>query len=126
MYIYDIFYDTTHLSIEEKKNLLLDAKAKSFRWWIDKQNERSNRERIKYARFNTMLKRLNKKSHFVFIERGGHVGGKKSIDKALGRFIIETGFCTMSEYQGDYFLFIDLDKKHLNFFVEKYNLNKRL
>ena len=126
MYVQDIFYNTSHLSIEEKKNLLLDAKAKSFRWWIDKHDERSIRQRIKYARFKTMLKRLNKKSHFVFIERGGFTDSEKSTDKSLGRFIIETGFCTMGEFEGDYFLFIDLDKKYLNFFIEKYKLNNTL
>ena len=126
MYVQDIFYDTTHLSIEEKKNLLFDAKAKSFRWWIDKHNESSIRKRVHRARFKTMLNRLNKNSHFVFIERGGFVSENKKYDKPLGRFIIETGFCTMGEHEGDYFLFIDLDKKHLNFFIEKYNLNKKL
>ena len=126
MYVQDIFYDTTHLSIEEKKNLLFDAKAKSFRWWIDKHNESSIRKRVHRARFKTMLNRLNKNSHFVFIERGGFVSENKKYDKPLGRFIIETGFCTMGEFEGDYFLFIDLDKKHLNFFIEKYNLNKKL
>jgi hypothetical protein len=128
MYIQDIFYDTTHLSIEEKKNLLLDAKTKSFRWWIDKHNERSIRRRIKHARFKTMLKRLDEKSHFVFIHRGGYANEQNNITmpKSLGRFRIETGFCTMGEQDGDYFLFIDLDLKHLDYFIEKYNLNKRL
>ena len=47
MYIHDTFYKTEHLSIEDKKNLLLDAKAKSFRWWIDKHDDRKVRRRIK-------------------------------------------------------------------------------
>jgi len=122
MYVQDIFYNTTHLTIEEKKNLLLDAKSKSFRWWIDKHDERSIKQKIKHARFKTMLKRLNKKSHFVFIERGGFTDSKKSTDKSLGRFIIETGFCTMAEESGDYFLFINLYLKHLDYFIEKYKL----
>ena len=126
MYIQDIFYDTTHLSIEEKKNLLLDAKAKSFRWWIDKHNEYSIRKRVHRARFNKMLERLNNKSHFVFIERGGFINENNKHNKSLGRFIIETGFCTMTEPDGDYFLFIDLHKKHLKYFIEKYELNKKL
>lgn len=126
MYIQDIFYNTTHLSIEEKKNLLLDAKAKSFRWWIDKHDEKKIRRRIKHGRFKTILDKMNNKSHFVFIDRGGFFDRKKSIDKSLGSFIIQTGFCTMTEQNGDYFLFIYLDKKHLNFFTEKYRLNKRL
>lgn len=125
-YVNDIFYDTTHLSIEEKKNLLFDAKAKSFRWWIDKHDEYSIRKRVHRARFKTMLKKLNKKSHFVFIERGGFINENNKHNKSLGRFIIETGFSTMAEHEGDYFLFIDLDKKHLNFFIEKYNLDKTL
>ena len=48
------------------------------------------------------------------------------MQKSLGRFIIETGFCTMTEESGDYFLFIDLDTKYLDFFIEKYKLNELL
>jgi len=126
MYVQDIFYKTEHLSIEDKKNLLLDAKEKSYCWWIDKHNERSIRERIKHARFKSVLKHLNDKSHFVFIMRGGFTDANKKWNKSLGRFIIETGFCTMGYSDGDYFLFVDLDTKHLDYFVQKYGLNEKL
>lgn len=124
MYINDIFYNTEHLSINEKKNLLIDAKEKSYAWFIDKHDEHSIRQRIKYARFNTMLKLLDNKSHFVFILRGGTLNdiNNNTKNKTIHQFIIETGFCTMGKKDGDYFLFIDIDKKHLNFFINNYNL----
>jgi hypothetical protein len=122
-YEHDIIYNVSHLSIDKKKELLLDAKEKSYQWFIDKHDERGIRQRIKYARFNTILKLLDNKSHFVFIERGGYVDDINSKRKKwLNNFIIETGFCTMGRNGGDYFLFINLDKKHLNYFIGKYNL----
>jgi hypothetical protein len=110
MYIHDIFYNVSHLSIEKKKELLLDAKNKSYQWFIDKHDEHGTRQRIKSARFNTMLKLLDKKCHYVFINRGGHFDDSSDIkkNKYLFQFILEIGFCTMGRNDGDYFLFINL------------------
>lgn len=122
MYVQDTFYDVSNLSIKEKKELLLDAKKKSFRWHIDKHDEHGVRQTIKYARFNTMLKLLNEKSHYVFINRGGNLENFNK-RKSTHEFILEIGFCTMDRSDGDYFLFINLNKKHLLDLIEKYNLN---
>lgn len=123
-YEHDIFYNVSHLSINKKKELLFDAKNKSYQWFIDKQDEHGVRQRIKYARFNTILKLLDEKCHYVFILRGG--GNGKKGNRCRYEFILEIGFCTMSRNDGDYFLFINLDRKHLQFFINKYELYKTL
>ena len=120
MYVQDTFYDVSKLTIKEKKDLLLDAKEKSFHWHIDKHDEHGVRQRIKYARFNTILKLLDKKSHYVFINRGGNLENYNK--KSLYEFVLEIGFCTMGRDDGDYFLFINVNKKQLHYFIEKYKL----
>lgn len=123
-YIRDIFYRTQHLSLEDKKELLLDAKEKSFRWNIDKLDVNVSWARIhqRYARFNTMLKKLDNNCHFVFINRKGYKN--PSGKNPFGKYCIETGFSTMKGI--DWYLFIYINEKHLDFFKEKYNLEERI
>jgi hypothetical protein len=116
----DVFYETKHLSIEDKKALLLDAKKMSYDWHIDKLDcSVSWARRVqKYARFNTILKKLDNSCHFVFIHRKGYKSSKGK--KMFGEYCIDTGFSTMRGI--DWYLFIYMDEKHIDFFIEKYKL----
>jgi len=122
IWINDYFYDIKHLSLDEKKDLLIDAKKRSYHWHVDLLLH-LRRERIKYYRFKNILKKLDNVTHFVFISRGGYYDGKKmKPNRFLNQFIIEIGFCT----KDNYFLFINLSTKHIDYFIEKYKLYKVL
>ena len=126
MYVYDVFYDTDHLSLERKRELLWDAKRLSYQWHIDELNEGSAaRRKVKWVRFETILKEVNH-VYFVFILRGGTVSNLPKRSKWFKtQFCIEVGFrCTVGKV--DRFLFINVDTKHLEFFREKYELNTKL
>lgn len=126
-YIQDIFYKLDHLSLNDKKNLLRDAKKLSYFWHIDILEESSiSRKRIKYARFESFLKKLDEKTYFVFIKRGGYFENLSNVSRKwyINSFCIQTGVRTMTT--PDYFIFIDVDLKHLDYFKEKYRLNETL
>lgn len=128
MYIPDIFYETNHLSIDQKKKLLLDAKEKSYDWHVDKLdcNASFARQKQKYFRFNKIIKMFeeSKFKHFVFINRKGFVTPQKIKKLRMTEFCIETGIriSDPNNVNIDYFLFIYINEKHLEFFIKKYRL----
>ncbi len=109
----DIFYKNDHLSLKEKKNVLIAAKKKSTKWWVDILDCRKSwrRQKIKMS-FDDVLLKLKNNSHFVIIHRTG-------IHRIEGEYL-EIGFCTFGEEE--YFLWIICSKDEIPYFVEKYNL----
>ena len=125
IYVNDVFYNTDHLSVEDKKNLLRDAKNKSYNWHIDILDDSIARKMIKYARFEKYLKMIDDDTFFVFIVRGGFLNKIKLSRKwNWNSFCIQTGVRTMTT--PDYFIFINVDLKHFDYFKEKYKLNETL
>jgi len=109
----DIFYKTFNLSIEQKTNILLEAKEKSYEWWVDtlEPSKSFSRKRIN-INFEEILSKLDNNSHFVFINRKG------SYEEFYN---LEIGFSSL-ENNINYFLWIYLYESEIDFFVKKYNL----
>jgi hypothetical protein len=110
----NIVYKTHKLSLEQKKNLLLDCKEKCYKWWVDilDCSVSAARQKVDMS-FDEMLQKLNKKSFFTVIDRGTFYNWDTKH--------FEIGFSTITE-NPEYFLFIlvkDEDFKDLKF---KYGL----
>jgi hypothetical protein len=119
----DIFYNTQELTLEQKKEILLDAYNYSFDWHVDILDARKSwaRQKIEMS-FEDILKKLDENCHFVFIHRKGFTGLS---GKALhGEYQLEIGFSTMKD--PNYFLFIYCDQKKLSKFLTKYHLEKQI
>jgi hypothetical protein len=123
-YEQDVFYNTQELTLEQKKEILEDARKLSFDWHVDVLDARKSwaRQKIEMS-FEDILKKLDEYCHFVFIHRKGFLGAS---GKALsGEYQLEIGFSTII---GDpsYFLFIHCDEKKLSKFLKKYHLVKQI
>jgi hypothetical protein len=114
----DTFYNLDTLSLDEKIALLKDAYDVCFEWWADKldANKSWSREKIDVT-FDEMIAKINDndKFHFVFIIRDRHYNDGGPIK------YIEAGYSTLSS-PVDYFLWINLDCKHLTHFWCKYKI----
>ena len=73
-YHYDIFYDTFKLSLEKKKEILLEAKRLSFDYQIDKLdcNVSLARQEAPEITWEDMIEKLSNSCHFVIIHRRGY------------------------------------------------------
>ena len=110
----DIFYDISKLPQDKIIELLREAKDLSYNWWVDILDCKVSfaRQKIDMS-FNDVLKRIDKSTHFVFINRKGHPNREHRL---------EIGFRTMEDK--DYFLFIYVDEEKKDYFIEKYGLVK--
>lgn len=118
-YSRDIFYNVDKLSVYDKKNILKDAKEKSYDWHVDiLKNGNTARQQINMS-FEDILLKLESNCHFVFIHRRGYEEWKSS---NFYNWNIEVGFATM--YGSSYYLFINMKEKELDYFIEKYKLKK--
>lgn len=103
-----------HLSLKEKEQLLREAQALSSKVLIDEKDEHYRRVPSGLT-FEEMIQKMDKKCHYVFIER-------KILPDPEDPYL-EVGFCTMGKpFPGDWFLWIYLDRSHLEYFVDKYKL----
>lgn len=112
----DKFYNTTTYNVEDKRNILIDAKELSNEWWVDVLETSSYVRKKINMPFVEILNKLNDKSHFVVICRDSNVSNFKHG---------EIGFSTITETP-EYFLFINLEFRNLIKILNKYNLNKLL
>jgi len=104
------FFDTDHLSIEEKDTLLRDSKDRCYEWWVDTLDCSISFSRQKtQMEFEDILKKLTNDCLFTIIHR-------KFIERHL-----EIGFCTLSGAP-DYFLWIKCHESDIQYFVDKYKL----
>jgi hypothetical protein len=107
-----VFYDTDHLSIQEKAALLRDCKEVSYTWWADTLDCSVSIARQKYdCTFEEILAHLTQAALVVVIDRG-------TWHNPLGSF--EVGFRSMG--QVDYFLFIHVECSKMPPIIDKYHL----
>ena len=118
----DIFYlNTREFSSELQEKICRDAHSKSYEWWVDNQPE-WQRQKIDMS-LDEILKYLYTENiHFTVVYRKGYESWNKP--GSWQQWNLEIGFCTMSRKHkdGDLFLWIRLDEKYIDEFVEKYNL----
>ena len=114
-YYPDIFYDTSVLSKNQFKKLLIEAKELSFNWWVDDQPTwvRRTIEMPFKSVINIFHKTTRKNLHLTFIHRRGY----ENWDQFL-----EIGFSTISRksINGDIFLWIDVNTEHKDYLLKKY------
>lgn len=116
VYLYDIFYDILQKPKNMQYQIIKEAWSLCDKWFFD--------ELISYSRVNKAYGNSNdsidiylkifdesNEPHTIFILRRGY----NEEDYRL-----EVGYRTMDIV--DHFLFIYLDIKHLNYFIEKFNL----
>ena len=122
LYFQDIFYKIDHLSVDQKKQLLIDAKNVSYNVRIDRHDSHGVRKQQNDITFDEIIELLDQKSHFVFIHRKGYESWKNpDILYNDTSWCLETGFCQMGTGR-DYFLFINTEEDKIQPLVKKYNL----
>jgi len=133
-YFRDIFYMKAdgEFSLELQERILRDAKDKCFRWWVDHLPGIA-RERIDMP-FDEVLKYLytEKPVHFVIIHRRGWERYKP---EGSNEWCLEIGFCTLAlrnklatteiDIKGDLYLWVLVEEKYLDYFIQTYNLTER-
>ena len=108
----DTFYNIDTFPLKKNIEILNDAKEKCYRWWADILDCSKSWARQKInCTFEEIMDRVTDKTRFTFINR-------KYIDD-----YIEVGFSLMTT--PDYFLWIQIDKKELPYFIKKYNLKEK-
>jgi len=104
------FYDIKKINMIE---LFKDAKNKAFEVRVDILDCTKSMARQKIdMSFNEVIRMYNNKCHTVFIHRKEHWREE----------YIETGFSTMNS--PSYFLWINMNINHLDFFIKKYDLTE--
>lgn len=121
----DIFYDLSHLSLEQKKELMQYARSISFDWWVDKLDvgEHWRRQTIEMD-FENVLEKCDESTIFNVIHRRGTEEWKNV--KPIFRhrnWVVEVGFTTMTPIS--YYLWININEDKLDNIVNKFNLNKK-
>jgi len=124
MYVPDIHYNTSHLTLEQKQKICTEAKKVCFEWNADKLDCSKSwaRQTIEMS-FEDILKKLTDDCHFVFIHRRGYEDWKNN-KYFKHTWSIEIGFCTMDKGV-DYFLFIYMKEEEKDIFINKYVLEER-
>ncbi len=109
----NVNYKTHALSLEEKRQLLLKAKAVCSHFWVDilDCSKSFARQRIDMP-FEEIMAKLDEKCHFTVIHRNF-----LPIDRYL-----EMAFSTMTS--PDYFLWIILDEKYIPEFTAGLPINQ--
>ena len=114
-YNQDIFYQLSQdISPHIWEEICRDAFDKKYNWWVNDQPSWTRRKIEMHL--DEVLKFLySHKIHFSIIHRKGY----RECDQHL-----EIGFSTMNRKHenGDIFLWIEIDEKHIPYFIEKYNL----
>ena len=109
-YTHDVFYDVNHLDFEDLQDLIRDAYKKSYNWWADEIIGSAQRQRVK-ATFEEQMVYMNERSIFRFIHRKGFPEDEHN------KWHLEIVFNEMA-----HFLWVNVDVKHLDYFIENYKL----
>ena len=104
------FYKTEHLTFDEKKQILNEARKKCFIWWVDILKN-YKREKIDIT-FDDMMKKFKEDSHLIITLR----------DDIIEGMYFEVAF-RITEIV-DYFLWIKLNLNEEYYFVKKYKLKE--
>lgn len=113
----DLFFPTSHLDLEQKRTMLLEAKEIVDRGegklFIDIKDEHYRRIPREVS-FEVQMEDLNNKCHFTFYIRDGYLEHVYPY--------IQITFCTLAKPPADTFLWIEIPLKYLSQFEQKYNL----
>jgi len=104
------YYKTEHLTLEEKIQILNEARSKCFIWWVDMLKD-WKREEIDME-FDNIMKKFKEDTQLIITLRDNMIEG----------MFLEFAFRT-SEI-ADYFLWIKVNIKEEPYFVNKYNLKE--
>lgn len=109
----DTFYNTSGLTVYQRKSICYDAYECSTAWWVDKLDCKVSflRQRVEMS-YDDIIKKLARGCHFTVVHR--------SDIEEYG----EIGFCTMS-FEPDFFLWIITTVEDLNKIVMKYGLKPK-
>ena len=104
---HDVFYNTDHLSLQEKRELLILAYQLriTWKWVVIRDGEYVDKEGVS---FEECLEGFGEDDHFVFIHR-----------RDAGR--LEAGYSFLSR---DGMLFIFVDEAALNIFTDTFDLEE--
>jgi hypothetical protein len=109
------FFNVNHLSEDQRREILLRAKDKCYKWWVDVLDCKKNwcRQQIDMS-FEEIMAKFKRGCHFTMIQRqwyspvAAHEGSFKST-------YLEIGFSTFG--QPDYYLWMELDSKYIEEFT---------
>ncbi len=112
----NIFYDTSDLNLDDKRNVLNDAfHMDSTKWHVDvREPGEIARKKIDMS-FDDILKKLEEEHHFVIIVRMSPL-----VEGYAQETYLEIGFSTLTS--PSYFLWMFLDIEKLGHFIDKYKL----
>ena len=110
----DIFYETDHLSLQEKREILVLAHELCYQWKWD-QLVGFHRETVEGKMFKDCLEGFREQDHFVFIHRKGGV----SLHSHPTEWCIETGY---THHNRNGYLFIFVEDTALKLFEDTFNL----
>ena len=96
----NLFYDTSSLTVKEKKALCKKAKSLCYQWWVDKLCYDSILRVRADMSFSKIMDKLTSKCHFTVVTR--------QIDWTDNTPYLEVSFRTMTEDNCDYFLWINI------------------
>ncbi len=99
------FFSTNGLSFEQRKELLIIAKEKSYNWWVDILEDSFYRKRIDLP-FEKIIEKFDNTCHFHIVHRNNNLEN-----------YLEIGFSTLKS--PDYFLWILLDVELIPFIESK-------
>lgn len=127
----DIFYNIGSLELDQIKELLKEAYVMCDKWSVDELNcsKSWSRQKINMS-FEEVMKKANDDTFYIFIHRfnlmmygnSAYDGEDKDI-MGRRRQYLEIGFRTMTSI--DYFLWIHVPVKKKEYFLDKYNLEKK-
>ena len=110
----DIFYNAKTLSLQQKKELLVDCKDIAFVWWVDKLDCAKSATRQKVdMEFEEVMNKLDGSTTFFVIDR------KQTPTEQIKYF--EIGFRTTGTIE--YFLWIRVEDKKMQVILDEYCLN---
>ncbi len=123
-YTQDVFYDVSKMKIDTKRKVLIDAKDKSYDWWVDKLDcsISFSRQQIEMS-FEEIMEKLSDSCHFVIIHRKGYTPQNQDDKDDIWRWKLEIGFSTMTGVS--YYLFIYVDQEYLEYFIKTYKLKEQ-
>lgn len=108
------FYNTSHLTLDERRSLLLKAKAKCLRWWTDKLDCSVSfaRQSIEMS-FDEIMGKFSNRCHFSVIHR-----------RSDRENHLEVAFSTLDAFGPTYFLWIEVDPSLIPEFVDEFQLRR--
>lgn len=120
MFYQDIFYQTDHLNLTTKSQILEDAYQVCYNYHVDKLETGNVQRQRTDMTFNQIFNSFDENCHFVVIYRRGFDDDNQFMGRPSWKG--EIGFTTMNPGNDNYFLFIYLTEDQLFDLVDKFEL----